>query len=264
MNKVNAIPCTVAEADGNSFVIVETEAIGSSYGKEQLKQFAIDICAKYGVDGLQTVTHAIDGTTNTNLRNSDGSYAELSGNGTRCVAAYIAQKKPNLKQIALATDAGEIFLEKIESRGRSFKFKTEMPEPALPMGLTPQSISFKGAEYVGVVVDVGNPQFAIFVDTFSFNWQAVGRQIEQHYMFEPGGTNVSFSRVTDPSGIESKFWERGAGATKSSGTGSAGAAVASLVLGLTKNPVTVAGEGGTQVVSYDEKCHLEGWVTLRI
>src|SRR4029079_8552033 len=75
----------------------------------------------------------------------------------------------------------------------------------------------------GTIVDVGNPQCAVFTDNFAFDWRAVGAEIESHRMF-PERTNVSFVRAIDDHTIDVRFYERGAGVTMSAGTGSSGGA----------------------------------------
>ena len=88
------------------------------------------------------------------------------------------------------------------------------------------------------LVWVGNPQCAVPVENFDFDWRDVGREIESHPHF-PNRTNVSFFRTRDKHNIEVLFYERGAGETLSSGTGSTGAAAAAISRGLAESPVTV-------------------------
>ena len=87
-------------------------------------------------------------------------------------------------------------------------------------------------------MDVGNPQCAVFVDNFDFDWKTMGAELERHPHF-PKRTNVSFIRAVDEHTIDVRFFERGAGVTMSSGTGSTGAVVASVLTGIAKNPVKV-------------------------
>jgi diaminopimelate epimerase len=82
------------------------------------------------------------------------------------------------------------------------------------------------------------------VRDFDFDWRDMGRRIESHPQF-PERTNVSFVRVLDDHTLDVLFWERGAGETKSSGTGSAGAVAAAILRGEAKSPVAVRTQGGT-------------------
>jgi diaminopimelate epimerase len=97
------------------------------------------------------------------------------------------------------------------------------------------------------LLDVGNPQCVMPVLDFHFDWEAVGAATEHDSRF-PNRTNVSFVRSIDANTIEVRFWERGAGPTNSSGTGSTGAAAASLARGMVSNPVTVQTPAGILVV----------------
>jgi diaminopimelate epimerase len=90
---------------------------------------------------------------------------------------------------------------------------------------------------------VGNPQCAMPVDDFTFDWRAMGAEIERHPHF-PKRTNVSFVRAVDDHTIDVRFWERGAGETMSSGTGSTGAAAMAVARGMAKSPVRVLTPAG--------------------
>ena len=85
---------------------------------------------------------------------------------------------------------------------------------------------------------MGNPQCAVPVRDFDFDWRAMGAEIERHPHF-PNRTNVSFVKPVDAHSIDVRFWERGAGETMSSGTGSTGAAVAAVARGMAESPVRV-------------------------
>src|ERR1035438_9017276 len=88
------------------------------------------------------------------------------------------------------------------------------------------------------LLNVGNPQCAVPVDDFDFDWRVMGAEIESHPHF-PQRTNVSFIRAVDDHTIDVRFYERGAGETMSSGTGSTGAAVTAVLRGLARSPVQI-------------------------
>jgi diaminopimelate epimerase len=94
-----------------------------------------------------------------------------------------------------------------------------------------------------VILNVGNPQCAVFVPDFDFEWRALGADLERHPRF-PNRTNVSFVRVVDQHTLDVRFFERGAGETMSSGTGSTGAAAAVLARGWAQSPVHVRTPAG--------------------
>ncbi|MEI9812884.1 MAG: hypothetical protein WDO18_09535 [Acidobacteriota bacterium] len=94
-----------------------------------------------------------------------------------------------------------------------------------------------------VILNVGNPQLAVFTADFDFDWRSLGAQLERHPHF-PNRTNVSFVRVTDDHTLDVRFFERGAGETMSSGTGSTGAAAAAIARGLVHSPVKILTPAG--------------------
>jgi diaminopimelate epimerase len=108
-----------------------------------------------------------------------------------------------------------------------------------------------------VIVDVGNPQCAFPVVDFDFDWRALGAATERDPRF-PNRTNVSFVKPVDRHTIEVRFWERGAGETNSSGTGSTGAAVAAVARGFVASPVRVQTPAGPLTVDFSTGVKLTG------
>ena len=104
---------------------------------------------------------------------------------------------------------------------------------------------------------VGNPQCAVPVDHFDFDWRALGAEIERHPHF-PNRTNVSFVKSVDQHTIDVRFWERGAGETMSSGTGSTGAAAMAVARGLVSSPVRVLTPAGPIDLRFDGDIYLTG------
>ncbi len=104
---------------------------------------------------------------------------------------------------------------------------------------------------------MGNPQCVVFVNHFGLDWRALGREIETLQEF-PNRTNVSFVRVVNEHTIDVRFWERGAGETLSSGTGSTGAAAAAILTGRAKSPVTVTTPAGEMELRWDDQVYLRG------
>ena len=101
------------------------------------------------------------------------------------------------------------------------------------------------------IIDVGNPQCAYVVEDFDFDWRLAGAETECHPRF-PLRTNVSFIRIAGEHAIDVRFFERGAGETMSSGTGSTGAVVTAIARGLVKSPVTVMTPAGDLVLAWQE------------
>jgi diaminopimelate epimerase len=119
------------------------------------------------------------------------------------------------------------------------------------------TLELSGGPKVVTIVDVGNPQCVVEVDDFDFDWRSLGAEIERHPHFSKR-TNVSFIHPVDAHTLEARFYERGAGETMSSGTGSTGAAAAGLRLGRVKNPVTVVTPAGPLKLRSDGEIYLVG------
>jgi diaminopimelate epimerase len=177
------------------------------------------------------------------LLNSDGSEAEISGNGTRCAAAFLIDAGVSGAEVSIRTGAGVKRLRLLERSGPRFLFEMNMGRPKV----APERLRYRLELSAGVadatILDVGNPQCAVFVEGFDFDWRAMGAEIERHPLF-PNRTNVSFVRVVDRHTLEVRFFERGAGETMSSGTGSTGAMAAAVLRGAAESPVTVLTPAG--------------------
>lgn len=262
---------------GNDYIVIESEQLE---GHPQLNEFARHVCNRHygaGADGIAVISRSENtspgqhpkqpirvGTWHFQVRifNPDGSEAGLSGNGTRCAAAYLYYRKlwsdPELR---LNTRSGvkRYFLRKQSGSGK-YVFDSELGQPkfdtdSIPM-LTEQRldrvidyplvvVSEKGKDTVNVTaLQMGNPNCCIFVSDFeALDWRRLGPAIENHKQF-PERTNVVFVRVQDRKTIELRIWERGVGETTASGTCSCAAAVAAMINGKTERLVNVLMPGG--------------------
>jgi diaminopimelate epimerase len=250
------ISFTKAHACGNDFLVVTEEAATGRDWPELTRT----LCARntgLGADGMEFFAWTGPKAGRIRLHNADGSVAEISGNGTRCVAAWMAHEieaKPG-DTLNIQTDAGMRVCEvkTIDSaKGYSVNITTGMGVPTL----SSRSVRLgNGAEIAGVVVSTGNPHFVILVRNSEFGvadrtWQAIGEEICFHPDF-PQQTNVEFVRVVSQSEIEIRIFERGVGPTTSSGTGSSASATAALALSNCISPLTVAAPGGAQTVEWN-------------
>src|SRR5579859_6421612 len=112
------------------------------------------------------------------------------------------------------------------------------------------ALKIRSASVTGTPVSMGNPHFVVFVDAFPDDWQLLAEEIQKQPCFTEG-VNVEFVRPVGPHAIEVRFFERGAGETQSSGTGSCASAVASIFGGRVQSPVNVDAIGGTQAVRWE-------------
>jgi diaminopimelate epimerase len=187
------------------------------------------------------------------LWNSDGSRSEISGNGTRCAAALVVETGKAQTEIRIATGAGIKTLRLLDRRGRHYSFEMNMGRATieeLHATLVP------GRECV--ILNVGNPQCVVFAADFDFDWRKMGAELERQPRF-PNRTNVSFVRILDQHTLDVRFFERGAGETMSSGTGSTGAAAAALARGYVSSPINVLTPAGPLMLRTEsEELYLEG------
>jgi len=253
------IPFTKAHGAHNDFLLTwrkdSPEPESSDY-----PAIARAICERHtgiGADGWILVDppgdHEAEGAIQ--LYNSDGSTAEISGNGTRCAAAFLIRHGYAAGVIRVRTGAGLKILRLLSRRDLLFEFEMNMGRPQVTTAQLDLELS-AGARNV-TVLWVGNPQCAMPVEDFDFDWRAVGAEIEHHPAF-PSRTNVSFVKRIDDHAIDVRFWERGAGETMSSGTGSTGAAAMAIARGLVESPVEVRTPAGPIHLRFDGDAYLTG------
>jgi len=246
------VPFTKATACGNDFLIIDGAAAPAD-----LYAFSKRICDRHtgvGADGVEWLFPAQDAATRARLINADGSEAEISGNGTRCVAAYLVANG-SAGKLAIRTGAGIKHCELLARDGNRFEFEMDMSEPQVGDDF---SIKVAFGETHGTPVSMGNPHFVVFMKEFPLAWQAEAAEIGRHHDFKHG-INVEFVRVKSKNDIEVRFYERGVGETQSSGTGSCASAVASIAAGRVNSPVQVHAPGGAQTVRWDgSKVFLRG------
>ena len=253
------IPFTKMHGAGNDFLLTWI----NEAPRENLAEAAKGICNRHtgiGGDGWILISQPPLGEKGyegaIQLFNSDGSTAEISGNGTRCAAAFLVDVGLAWDVVRIRTGAGVKILKLLERCGLSFVLEMNMGQPAFPEGET-ITLELSSGPRTVTIVDVGNPQCVVEVDDFDFNWRGMGAEIERHPRF-PKRTNVSFIRPVDEHTLEVRFYERGAGETMSSGTGSTGAAAAALRLGRVKSPVTVLTPAGPLKLRSEDEIYLVG------
>lgn len=249
-----SVPFTKASACGNDFLLID-----GSHLPADPSGFTRRICDRHDGIGADGVEWIFPGSQNADVEarliNADGSLAEVSGNGTRCVAAYwLAQQGGTRDQVNVLTGAGVKECRLTSRQDHNFEFETKIGVPELQGERT---LNLKDATVTGLKLWMGNPQFIVFVENFDFAWQARGAAIQAQSEF-PEGTNVAFVRVVGPQLVESRFFERGAGETQSSGTGSCASAVAAISVRGAKSPVTVQAPGGSQMVRWEQEVFLQG------
>jgi diaminopimelate epimerase len=256
------VPFAKAQAVGNDFLVVEWTALAElGYQESDLPELSRRICERHfgvGADGLEVVFPSQTAEAHIRIFNSDASEAEISGNGTRCVAAWLIAERAVPDTLSISTAAGTKALRLLARKGNVFEFEMGMGRPTWKEEEKETEVDAGGWPRTATILNVGNPQCVLFVDDFDFDWRALGAEIEHHPRF-PNRTNVSFVKVLDRHTIDARFWERGAGETASSGTGSTGAAVASILTGKTESPVVVKTVAGDMTLDWQgEDARLRG------
>ncbi len=245
------IPFTKASACGNDFLIIEGAA--TQWNFTDLTRRICDRHNGVGADGVEWLFPAHGADVEARLVNADGSDAEISGNGTRCVAAYLCAETRK-QSVAIRTGAGLKTCTLVARGENSFEFETAM---GIPEVSREHSVMTSFGEVEGVPVSMGNPHFVVFVDEFWPDWRERAAEIQRDPGFKQG-INIELVSVTDQGHIEVRFYERGVGETQSSGTGSCAAAVASITTSRVHSPVRVLAPGGSQIVRFEREVFLTG------
>jgi diaminopimelate epimerase len=248
-----------SHAYGNDFLLVPAEQATAD-----LPSLARSICHRHtgiGADGVVLYTMRERGAT-MRLLNADGSWSELSGNGLRCLAAWVARAqglRPGAS-VAIDSEAGLKTLDLLERDGQRYRFRADMGQP---MDIREVTIPVLGETLTATLLRTGNPQCVIIGPLpAAERFRTLGEALSTHAMF-PAGTNVEFAAVEAPDRVRILIWERGVGPTSSSGTGSTAAAVAAAAHGGAARAVDVIAPGGTQRVEWTETAaYLTGWADL--
>jgi diaminopimelate epimerase len=247
---------------GNDFLIARGTGLSGSPA-----DLARSICDRHfgvGADGFLVVLPPKHKKHDARVRffNADGSEAEMSGNGIRCVGAFLGAEAGASRTLKIETPAGVKSLQRVAAKQGTWTFRVSMGKPVLE----PRKIPFRGVKGRGPVVgyrlptqrgilpvtvtSMGNPHCSIFVADFArIGWARLGREIEINPLF-PNRTNVEFVSVLSRREIAVRFWERGVGETSASGTGSCAAVVASVLNRRTDRKVRVRTVAGTLEVAW--------------
>ena len=247
-----SIPFVKASACGNDFLLID-----GALAPPDISVFTRRICDRHygvGADGVEWMLPHFSADVEIRLINADGSVAEISGNGTRCVAAYICSQQKN-ERISILTGAGTKICTLMSRNGSEFEFEMEMGEATVGEEMLARP---KGRGVRGIPVSMGNPHYVVFVPQFPSDWQSQAERIQRSGSF-PEGVNVEYVSPAGKHDVKVMFFERGVGETRSSGTGSCASAVAAVATGRASSPVKVHAPGGTQTVRIENgKVFLRG------
>lgn len=249
-----------AHAYGNDFLLVRAAALPPDADRPALARALCERHRGIGADGLMVFEPTASGAT-CDLLNADGSWSELSGNGVRCLAAWLAEERglPPGASLAIGTGAGAKTLSLLGREGRTFQFRADMGPPD---GVREERLHAAGADITAVVMRVGNPQCVVLGPATSERLHSIAAALAVHPFF-PEGTNVELVDVEAPGRVRILIWERGVGPTEASGTGACASAVAAAAYGGAGRDVQVVSPGGTQRVEWTPATiYLTGTATI--
>lgn len=227
---------------GNDFLVFDRGEV-LEVDLPHLARMACDRHFGVGADGILVPQISTVADLRMVYLNSDGSLSEMCGNGIRCLARYARdQRLVNEDRFTIETEAGvkKILLHKDGSS------RVNIGTPVFNAGVRLRSFNF-------LRVSVGNPHAVTFLESEEevedLDLKEIGPQVETNSIF-PNGSNAEFVFVREKGDLRMRIWERGAGETLGSGTGSAAVAVAAIRLGLAESPIRVHLDGGSVEIEW--------------
>ena len=217
-----------------------------------------------GSDGLILIKPSDEADFEMDMYNADGSRGKMCGNGIRCVGKYVYDHGLTDKTtVRIATGSGVKTLELTVEDGKAVLLKVDMGEAILKPADIPVRLEGDRAVDVPVAiggkawritcVSMGNPHCVTFVpEVEDLPLEKIGPLFENDTLF-PDRVNTEFVKVLDDHTLRMRVWERGSGETWACGTGACATAVAAMLNGLAKNPVTVKLNGGDLLIDWDRE-----------
>ncbi len=261
------IKFTKVEGLGNDFILLD-DRTGQIEKCMPYPQLARKLCSRHfgiGADGILLMLSPSDLDMKFHIYNSDGSQAQMCGNGIRCFAKHLYENGiVTRKRIRVETEAGKVVPEVIlDGKGHVSAVRVDMGEPVLLCKDIPfdsdnetaieEILRVEDQEYEVTMVSMGNPHAVIFVDNVDkVDVAGIGPSIETHKRF-PEKTNVEFIEVENDTSLKMKVWERGAGITLACGTGACAALVAAHLTGRAQANANIHLDGGDLSLFWDKE-----------
>jgi diaminopimelate epimerase len=250
---------------GNDFIIIEN--LDDKIAEKSYSKMSLDLCDRHfgiGADGLIFVLNSTSADYKMRIFNSDGTEAEMCGNGIRCFAKYIYEQIEDKKPVlSVETLAGIIVPTVVLKEDIVIAVEVDMGEPVLERSKIPmtgensekvigEEINVDGKTYTGTAVSMGNPHIVFFVESIQdVSVTKTGPIIEQKSLF-PERINVEFAHIVNEEEIVMRVWERGSGETLACGTGACATLVAAVLNNKTKRKSIVHLLGGELSVEWQE------------
>lgn len=248
---------------GNDYVYID--AINQNIdNRSELARFVSNRNFGVGSDGLILIERSNTADFKMTMFNSDGSQAEMCGNGIRCVAKFVYDKGLTDKTILqIETLAGIKILELNVENGNVKTVRVDMGEPIfeperIPVISTENPVknlvlNAKDEQFKFTCVSIGNPHaITIVEDTEKFDVKKYGEELEVNKAF-PRRANVEFAQIMNKNTIKMRVWERGAGETLACGTGACATAVACNLNGFTDRKVIIELLGGNLEIEWNKE-----------
>ena len=248
---------------GNDYVYID--AINQKIENESsLAKFVSNRHFGIGSDGLILICKSDIADFKMRMFNSDGSEAEMCGNGIRCVGKFVYDKGLTDKTtVKIETLAGIKTLALNTKEGKVETARVDMGEPILEAEKIPViskehpvknlELEAENEKFKFTCVSMGNPHAITIVEnTKEFDVEKYGKILEVDKAF-PKKANIEFAQIIDKENIKMRVWERGAGETLACGTGACATAVACNLNGLTGRKVNIELLGGTLNIEWNEK-----------
>ena len=245
----NCLSFVKMSGTGNDFIMIDNMNLGL---KTDLSKLALRLCHRrfgIGADGIILIEPSTEADFAMRIFNSDGSEAEMCGNGSRCAARFTAGLGVAGNKMKFKTLAGIIEAE-LNEGGAAIK----LTDPTSMRKDIP--VNIKGIEYMMQFINTGVPHAILFTDNVeSVSVKMLGSLIRYHEAFKPAGTNVDFVQVIDKGAIRVRTYERGVeDETFACGTGATASALLSASLkGVSDTPVKVIVPGGELMIDFTYK-----------
>lgn len=252
---------------GNDFILINGLKDGGTVNYFELAPKICDRNFGIGADGLLIILPSEVADIKMQIINSDGSEAEMCGNGIRCFAKYVFEEGiVDKTKMEVETLAGIIVPELILQKDKVVSIRVDMGEPQLERSRIPmigspgpvikEKLKVLDQEFEVTAVSMGNPHCVIFVsDLTKIDINKWGPLIEKHQAF-PRKTNVEFVQVVTPYEAIMRVWERGAGITLACGTGACATLTAGVLNNLLHRTAIIKLLGGELEIEWAENNHL--------
>ncbi len=255
---------TKLHGTGNDFIAIDGRTMDRDWSA--LARAACDRHFGIGADGLIVAAPSTSGDVRMRIFNADGSEAEMSGNGMRCLVKFAVDGgivSPRKDEFDVETGAGVLRVRITSERGRVTSVRESMGPPRLdprdipiaieaPPPITNFDLDVDGATIAITPVSMGNPHAVHFqqASVESYPLHHIGPLVEHHRLF-PNRTNFEVVRVLDQGHAEMRVWERGVGETLSCGSGASAVMVASRLLKLAGDALELRVPGGLLQLEWD-------------